>query len=723
MASTIPSVRQLDLAPLFEAETVALVGASERVAYSVAIERNLRRLGFPMERFFPVHPTRTEAFGRPCYASLGEVPVHVGLAVVATGAGTVQSVLKQCADNGVDAALVLADGFAESGTEEGTAMQASIARIASDGGVRLVGPNCMGVVVPHRGLGAWAGDVPSGLRTGNVAAVFQSSGTLNLFLLLAAHRHLGLRLAVSAGNQAALDLGDYLGYAVSDPGAQVIVVFLESVTDAARFVAGLERAAAANKPVIALRVGRSERGRRNALAHTGNLAGGGVAWDSLLRQHGVVQVEDHDELLETAILFSACRPAPARSTETGVGLVTISGGDCTLLCDLAEKERISLPNLAPETRAEIVKRLEKPTVLGNPLDIENLQRQDEEGFFKCLDAFIGDSNTSLIAARLNFPTAITPGMRRAYAHIAKRAREQHKRVIFLTRASEPLADEWLTLFDELGAPLLKEYRTALRSIRQLLDFDAFLARTDPPSDAEQAPLVSRAALLDLVRASHGRVLDYATTETLLSAYGIPLAAARLVRSAAEAGAAARALGWPVALKVLSSDVPHKSDVGALALGLSSEADVLVAYERVLANVRRAAPDACVEGVLVQRMVAGVAETIVGVSDDPQLGPLTMFGLGGVFVEVMRDVAFRVGRLSTAEARSMLDDVRGAALLRGARGEPLADEGALVDVLRRVSHLASDLRDELTELDLNPLVVLPAGQGVLVVDALLVRRSP
>jgi acetyltransferase len=315
-------------------------------------------------------------------------------------------------------------------------------------------------------------------------------------------------------------------------------------------------------------------------------------------------------------------------------------------------------------------------------------------------------------------------MQQAYAHVATRAREHAKRVIFLTRASEPLADEWLTLFDELGAPLLKEYRTALRTIRHLLDYDAFLLLRNigAPGADDAAPIVDRGALLDLLRASPGRVLDHTATETILTTYGIPVAPARLVRSAAEACAAAHDLGWPVALKVASPDVPHKSDVGALALGLGTDAEVAAAYDRVLASVLQAAPGARVEGVLVQRMIEGVAETIVGVSDDPQLGPVTMFGLGGVFVEVMRDVAFRVGRLSATEARGMLDEVRGAALLRGARGQPPADEDALADVVRRVSHLAADLRDELAELDLNPLVVLPAGQGALVVDALLVRRE-
>ena len=314
-------------------------------------------------------------------------------------------------------------------------------------------------------------------------------------------------------------------------------------------------------------------------------------------------------------------------------------------------------------------------------------------------------------------------MRQAYAHVAARAREHAKRVIFLTRASEPLADEWLTLFDELGVPLLKEYRTALRTIRRLLDYDTFRhVQGSAGSATDEAPAVDRAALLDLVRASPGRVLDYTATERILTAYGIPLAPARLVRSAAEACAAAHDLGWPVALKVASADVPHKSDVGALALGLGTEAEVGAAYDRVLASVAHVAPDARVEGVLIQRMIACVAETIIGVSDDPQLGPVTMFGLGGVFVEVMRDVAFRVGRLSATDARGMLDDVRGTALLRGARGQPVADEDALVDVVRRVSHLAADLRAELAELDLNPVAVLAAGQGALVVDALMVRRE-
>lgn len=711
-----------DLAPLFEAQSVALIGASERSAYSIAVERNLRRMGFDLARFYPVNPTRDEVFGLRSYPSIRHVPEAVDLAVLATSTGTVPSLVRQCAEAGVRSAVVLADGFAESGTPEGRAMQVEIAETARSAGIRLVGPNCMGVVVPHRGLGTWAGDIPANLRAGNVGAVFQSSGTLNLVLLLAGSRHLGLRLAVSSGNQAVLTLGDYLWYAVNDPGVQVVATFMEAIVEPASVLAALDCAVELGKPVVALRVGRSERGQRNALAHTGSLAGGGVAWDTLLRQKGVVLVEDLDELIEAAVLFSELRPDPSAPGD-GVGLVTISGGDCTLLCDLSERERVRLPDLSRASRDEIVARLEKPTVLGNPLDIENLQRQDEDAFFQCLDTLIAERAFSLIGVRLNFPTAVTPSMRKAYTHVAEEARRQGKRLVFLTRASEPLADEWHEFFDELGVPLLKEYRKGLRTIRRFFEYEAFLARRDASDATDSLRLgVNVTALRDLVQRSGHRVLTFADTQRLLDAYGIPTAPAALVGSAADARAGACRIGFPVAVKIASVDIPHKSDAGALVLGLDTEDAVEEAYERVVAAARAAAPDGEVEGVVVQRMVQGVAETIVGVSYDRQVGPLVMFGLGGVFVEIMQDVAFRVGRLSTGEAQRLISDVRGAALLRGARGRPRGDERALADALVRVSALAADLQGVLAELDLNPLLVLPEGEGVMAVDALLVRAE-
>ncbi len=723
LPSTSASADLLDLRPLYEAESVAMIGASERMNYSRKLVENLAQVGFDMERFHPVNPRYPELFGRASYPSVLDVPDSVDLALIVTGAQTVAPILRQCAEKRVQAALVLTDGFAESGAD-GRVLQDQIAAIAREGGIRLVGPNCFGFLSPAHGLGVWAGDLPTRLRDGNVAAVFQSSGMLNLFLTLAAERRVGFHLATSAGNQAVLSTGDYLWHAVGDPKVEAVVAVVESIVAPDRFVAALDRAAELAKPVVVLRVGRSERGRRNALAHTGNLAGSGAAWDALLRQKGAIVVEDIDELLEATVLFSAYRPSPRTGPE-GLGLVTISGGDCSLLCDLAEREGVMLPDLTPETRATLVAELDKPTLLGNPFDVENLQRQDEDAFYRCLDAFLADTAFAFAGARLNLPTTVSPAMRKAYEYLASAAPAHGKRPVFFSRASETLADAWLDLFEELRVPLLKEYRKGLRTLRRFVDYERFLRRRAAATETLPPPLppTELAALRAMVADAEGRVLGYVATERLLDAYGIRSAPARLVDCAADARTAAGELGWPVALKVASPDIPHKSDVGALALDLASDDDVASAFERVMENARRSVPGARIEGVVVQQMVGGVAETIVGLSIDPQLGPVLMFGLGGVFVEIMRDVAFRVGPLTPAEARDLVGEVRGAALLRGARGRPRADEEALVDTLVRVSRLGSDLRDVLAELDLNPIVVLPEGRGALVVDALAVRAEP
>jgi acetyltransferase len=381
-----------------------------------------------------------------------------------------------------------------------------------------------------------------------------------------------------------------------------------------------------------------------------------------------------------------------------------------------------MPDLAPATQAVLVDALEKPTLLGNPLDVENLLKQDETAFYRCLDAFVSDPGLSVITARLNLPSSVTPEMRQAYAHLAHAAAEHHKQAVFFSRASEPLSPEWLDLFEELEVPLLKEYRKGLRTLRRSIDYGAFLERR------RSSPLVEDSNAFDVdeacARASvtaGSKMLGYRATAAVLTAYGIPVAPARLVSTVEDACAAARELGWPIALKVASPDIPHKSDVGALALDLTGDSELEAAYARILDNARREHPVASIEGVVVQAMVRGGTETIVGLSVDPQLGPVVMFGLGGVFVEVLRDVAMRVGPLTRSEARSLISEVRGAALLRGARGRPPADEEALLDVLVRVARLGYDLRDALAELDLNPLLVLPRGEGVLAVDALAVRR--
>lgn len=695
-----------DLRPLFEARSVAIVGASERNHYARAVFDNMRRLGFAAERIHPVNPTRPEAFGRPCVPRVSELAEPVDLAVIVTPAATVNGVLDDCGLRGVRAAIVLSDGFAEQG-EAGRALQEELAVTARTHGIALCGPNTMGVVAPDAGIGAWGGDLPVALRHGNVGAIFQSSGMLNLVLGLASARGVGFHAAVSVGNQAVLSAADYFEHLVRDPGIGVIVAFLEAVSDGSRFVDALADAARLGKPVITLRAGRSARARQNIVAHTGRLASSSKVWDAAFAQHGVIAVGNLDELIEHAVLFSRAGPtAPG-----GIGLVTISGGDCTLLADMAERVDAPLADPAPATAAQIGEVLHKHNVLANPLDVENTLRSDPPAFRRAVELLCADDALAIVAYRFNLPLRPTDELRAGYRFMAETARAHGRLPVFLSRASETLDPAWHALFEELDAPFLTEYERSLRALAALLRY-----RARPMNGAQGTPL-------DRPRQAKARTLldspmNYARTAALLDLYGIPRAADALVGDAAGAAAAAERIGFPVALKLVSPELPHKSEAGALRLGVTSAADAASVYHELVAK----GGGVTIEGVLVQRMERGVAECIVGIQHDPELGSVVVAGLGGIFVEVFDDAALRLPPVDGESARAMLASLRGAPLLEGARGRPVADRDALADIIVRVSALASEVGDRIESLDLNPVIVRAAGNGAVAVDALIAMRS-
>jgi len=700
------------LESLFEADRIAIIGASERNHYAATIFRNLQKLGFDTSQIVPVNPNRAEVFGLKAYPSLLDVPGEIPLAVVATNAKSVLSVVRQLGEKGVRGAIVLADGFREAG-EEGKALQEQLAQAAREIGLQLVGPNCMGLVSVPRRLGLWAGELPGSLRAGNVAGVFQSSGMLNLFLGLASKRGVGFHIAVSGGNEAVLSASDYLTYAADCPEVSVIVMFMEAAADAETFTRALDRALANGKSVVVLRAGRTERARRNVIAHTGNLAGSAAAWEALLDQHGAILVNDLDDLLETTVLFASTpvRPDPHKR---GVALVTISGGDCTLLCDMSEQEGIPLPELSPETLQTMVEKLDKPTLIGNPLDVENLQRQNEEAFNHCLATLFQEPRVDTVGVRLNLPNVPSDLQVTIYERIARWRAESGKRVVVFSRASEPLSDEWYALFRRLDLPFIQEYRKGLRAL-------ARLRRSESERASGRFAVPERTGLRPTSRLEGSGVLSFAATAKILNDYGIPLAPWLMAGSADDAARAAETLGYPCVVKLSSVDVPHKTEYGALALGLSNGAEVRAAYELIIAQVREKKPDAQIEGVIVQPQLRGV-ECLLGVSRDPQLGPVLVLGLGGVLVEVLKDVAIRIPPITPAEARRAFDSLRGRAILHGVRGAPPADVDGLAEMASRLSWLAHDLGEEVMEIDLNPVLALPAGRGAMAVDALMVTRE-
>jgi acyl-CoA synthetase (NDP forming) len=700
------------LAPLFEADRVAIVGASERNHYAANIFKNLQAMGFDPSRIIPVNPGRRDVFGLKAYPTILDVPGEIPLAVIAVNNKTVAAIVEEAGRKGVKAAVVFADGFAEAG-EAGKQLQQRLTDAANKAGIKLLGPNCMGFVSMRAKLGIWGGELPKSLRAGNIGCVFQSSGMMNLLMMLGAKRGLGFHVCASGGNEIVLNAADYLEYQAESPEIDVIATYIEAAPkEPQRFAAALGRAVGNSKAVLVLRAGRTERAKRNVIAHTGQLAGSAAAWDAFFEQHGAVIVNDLDDLLDTTALFAGAKIRPGRH-EQGVGLITISGGDCTLLCDIADQEGLPVPELSAATQQALIQDLDKPTLLGNPLDVEDLQRQNTEAFDRCLEAFFREPKIDDVGVRLNVPDTLTPASEQLYQKIADLSVTNDKRVFVLTRATEPIAEVWHNRLKDLGLTFTGDYRKSLRALARLRknERDRAIGRFNPISRTSKAP--------DLPQLGPG-VLTYGATEKLLQAYGISLPPALMAQYRQEAVEAAEQLGYPCVLKVASVDIPHKTELGALRTALNSGAAVEQAYEEIIARVRAAKPEAVIEGILVQKQLQGV-ECLLGISRDDQLGPILVIGLGGVFAEVLREVSLRVPPISTTEAQRALESLKGSTVLAGARGAPAADIDAVAEMAARLSWLAYDLRDQISELDLNPVVVLPKGQGAFAVDALLVTR--
>ncbi len=704
-----------NLTALLKPRNIALIGASERAPHAAALMRNLFRFGFPKERIYPVNPRYEKLFDLPCYPSVGAVPGDVDLAVIAIPRDGTVKVMEECAAKGVRAALTVATGFGEF-DETGRGYQTELVRIVRESGMALAGPNTLGYLALECGAALWSSPLPERLTTGPVSAVFSSAGLLNLFLNTASDRCLGFRYAIAPGNQVGAGFTDYLRATVDDDGTRVIVAVIESMSRPEEMAGLLDLAREREKVVIALRLGRSQKGGRAVASHSGNMATSGAVWDGLFRQKGVIPVDNLDQMLEVTALAVAT-PEPYRLPGSGgVGIVTISGGDCSFLADICERNDVDLPEPSGATYEALRKYFDKESFNGNPLDIEELHWANRSGYLECLETFMGDDNFAVVCCRLNLPKNPSDRLTELYRESTAALRRGTKPFVFLSRASEQLDRSWFEFFNELGVPLLLEYEKSLRAVRDVLALSR--RRADGASGASAASVAEPAETEALRGLLAGGDASHDTVRRLLRAYDIPMAPERLAKSRDEAVDAAVEMGFPVALKVESADLPHKTEAGGVRLDLATGDDVARAYDRLLEEVGTKAPGAYIDGVLVQKMVRGVAEVIIGTSRTPDLGICLVFGLGGIYTEVLKDVAFRLPPLGLADAHDMIREIRTYPLLTGARGRPRADVAALSEVIVALSRLALDFRGEVDEIEFNPLMVLPEGQGVLAVDTLV-----
>jgi acetyl coenzyme A synthetase (ADP forming)-like protein len=686
---------------LFEPRVVAVIGASrERGKIGAEILHNIVSNGFA-GKVVAINPSAGDIEGIPCYSRLTEVPGEVDLAVIAIPAKKVEAAVDECVAKGVRAIVVITAGFSETG-DEGRRREAALVEKIRAAGIRMVGPNCMGLINTDPDVRLDATFAPVYPPAGSVALSSQS-GALGLALLdYAAKLNLGISTFVSVGNKADVSGNDLIQYWAEDSRTDVILLYLESFGNPVRF-SKIARRVARKKPIVAVKSGRSAAGSRAATSHTGALAESDRVVDALFRQAGVIRTGTLEELFDVAMLL-ANQPVPRGRR---VGILTNAGGPAILAADACEAQGLQVPPLPAAVSAKLRAFLPAEASIGNPVDM--LASATPEQYRKALKILL--SEETLDSVLVIFIPPIAAHAETMASAIVEGARGTRKPVLatFMSAKGAPP-----TLASIPSYPFPESAAIALARAASYGEW-----RREPPGKVpEFGDLdVSRArAGVDKALARGGGWLDPLEAGDLLAAFGIPVAKIRVAKTAEEAAAAARELGFPVAVKAVGPTIQHKTEVGGVRLGLGDAAAVAAACR----EMKRRLEETLTE-FLVQAMVPDGVEVIVGVTQDPTFGPLVLYGSGGTLVELVSDVAFRLHPLTDSDVAAMLDEVKGTALLRGYHGSPRVDEAALKDLLLRVSALV-DHCPEVREMDLNPIKVL--AHGALAVDARIrIGRRP
>ncbi len=706
---------------LLDPASIAIIGASDRNgSWAKRVYRTLKRGGYK-GTIYPVNPRAETVWdGQTCYpdlASLPGKPDHV--VVLVPGAGAIDAI-RAAGKAGARSATVFSSGFGEGGDPEGRALGEQLRAAVQESGLAVSGPNCMGNLASPFGFCTIPDDRITDFSVGGVGLFGQSGGIVMAIYRAMKSRGMTPAYAITNGNEVGLTTADYIRYMVAEPNVKVICCFIEAIRDADDFLSACAEAFAAGKPIVAMKIGGSEASRAAALAHTGSLAGSLACFDAVTKPLGVLRVSTIDEMVECAeYLTHAQIPAGSR-----LGGITFSGGLKGLMLEGAERHDVSFPALTPETLSRLKEQLGVGTSLGNPLDAGFAALSSAEVYFKCIDIMLEDRNIDMLLVQEELPlmegqNAKAGNLRTVDAMVVDGKR---KPVAVVSMASYMYSDHTRAFrADFPHLPVLHEIDKALKAAAHVGRYGA-MAKSAPTPRAPQKLSAATTALLALAApAADGRkVMGEANSKQLLGAYGVAAPKETFARDAEAAALAADAIGYPVVLKLVSDDVQHKSDVGGVLIGLRSAQEVREGFARIATSLAAAKPGAHFGGVLVVQQVSGGTELVLGVHRDPEVGLVTMFGAGGVLLELVKDIAFGPVPLSQAQAQDMVDRTMAGRLLDGYRGGAKLDRAAVVNALVGLSHLAQDLGDGLESIDVNPLVATP--DGALALDGLIVLKA-
>jgi acetyltransferase len=695
-----------DLTPFFEPAGVAVIGASSNPRkLSHGILRNLINSAY-IGGVYPVNPGSAEILGKTCYAAIADVPDPVDLAVLSIPVTATLQALEECGKRGIHAAIIITGGFKEVGSA-GADIEKQCLEIAARYSMRLIGPNCVGAMNLHTGLNTtFINGMPD---EGGIGFLSQSGAICGGVVDMVHGKKVGFSHFLSLGNEADVTETDIIEYLGADPRTRVIAAYVEQIRDGRRFLEVASRVSQI-KPIVLIKAGRTSAGARAVSSHTGSLAGSYTAYQAAFRQAGVIEVQTFAELFDVAFALDT-QPIPAGNRAV---IITNAGGPAALASDSLSADGISLVDLSESTRSELRQHLNPAAQVGNPIDM--LGGAEPADYELAVRAALADPQVDVVVPLL-VPQALVSPVGVAEAVVAA-AKGTQKTVLACVVGDESVSEARLVLQGN-RIPMYTYPETMGRVLSAMLGYSAWRAH----GQSRPVPLahIDQKRAADYLKGNLGATsLGEAAARPLLQAYGIPIIQASAAKNAQAAAAAADLIGYPVVMKIISPDILHKSDVNGIRLNLASSAAVKEEYEKLLKDVHLKAPQARLEGVLIEQTAARGQEVIIGMKRDAGFGPLLMFGLGGIYVELFKDVAFRIAPVTPEAALEMIHETSAGRLLTGFRSQPKADLAAVVDCICRISQLSLDF-PEINEIEINPLQVFNEGQGALALDARVVFK--
>jgi acyl-CoA synthetase (NDP forming) len=698
-----------ELERLINPASIAVIGASESPgSFGARTMENLATFG---GKLLPINPKRDVIFGHKAYPTIEDLPEVPDAVVISVPQDQVTDLVRRCAAKRISGAIVYSSGFAELGIAERTAAQRELAEIAQSTGIRIIGPNCVGIINFASKIGMHFmpkfNEMP--IIAGGIGLVSQSGG-LGYTIIQALQRGIGFSQFLSAGNSSDVDICDLINYLVDDPSTAVIACLFEGIRDGGRLIEAGRRAFAARKPLVIYKMGHSAISKKAALSHTGTLAGSNAAYDAAFREMGAIVVDNWEEVLETACFFERAGVPKG----PGAGVMASSGGAAVISGDKAEEFGVAMPAPQYHTVARLSKLVPDFGSVSNPTDMTAETLKSFDLYSACIKAFADDPSYGVVVVPML--SAQKPITTERAIHLDRLAAELSK-PICLVWFNEWLEGPGSEIYDK--SRKISMFRSMGRCMKAIRSWFDYYDKADRKARAEKSLSDSKArdaALAELATIRAGGVLSEAQSKRLLTSYGVSVNREALSMTADEAVAHAEAIGYPVVLKADSADIPHKTEAGVVRLNVSDADGVRKAYREIEQAAGRLDGPVTVNGIVVQEMVAGGTEMMVGASVDPQFGPLITCGFGGTAIELLADVQTRRAPVNVSEATDMLRSLRGSRLLFGYRNQAAADIKGLAEIVSRISVLVSDLRQEIVELDVNPVKI--SANRAVAVDALI-----